>query len=57
LADFLRLQSFAVIRPITKGEVLSPDLPVQIARFALAAKPLLDYGWALPEAKPPVLID
>lgn len=57
LAEFLRLQSFVVTRPMTKTEVLSPDLPVQIARFALAAKPLLDYGWALPEAKPPVLMD
>ncbi len=57
LAGFLRLQSFAVIRPITKAEVLSPDLPLQIARFALAAKPLLDYGWDLPEAKPHQLMD
>jgi len=57
LAEYLRLQSFVVMRHFKKEEVLSPDLAGQVARFALDSRPLLDYGWALPEAKPAVLMD
>jgi uncharacterized protein (TIGR02453 family) len=57
LAELLRLQSFVVVRPLSSEDVTSQDLPKRIARFALAAKPLLEYGWALPEAKPAVFVD
>ena len=57
LAEFLRLQSFVVMRPIADGEATSQDLPQRIARFALDVKPLLEYGWALPEAKPAAFVD
>jgi uncharacterized protein (TIGR02453 family) len=57
VAEFLRLQSFVVVRPFSSEDVTSRDLPKRIARFALDAKPLLEYGWALPEAKPAVFVD
>jgi uncharacterized protein (TIGR02453 family) len=57
LAEFLRLQSFVIMRPITPDEAQSPHLPRQIARFAMDALPLLTYGWSLPTAKPSVLLD
>jgi len=57
VAEFLRLQSFTVRRMISSSEAMSRDLPGQIARFALDAKPLLDYGWALPEVKRPLFAE
>jgi uncharacterized protein (DUF2461 family) len=57
LAEFLRLQSFVIMRPITDSEALSPNLPRYIARFAIHALPLLAYGWSLPEAKPAAFLD
>ncbi len=56
LAEFLRLQSFVITRPISDSEALSPNLPHKIARFAIDALPLLAYGWSLPEAKPAVFL-
>jgi uncharacterized protein (TIGR02453 family) len=57
LAEFLRLQSFVIMRPIADSEALSPNLPRQIARFATDALPLLAYGWSVPEAKPAAFLD
>jgi uncharacterized protein (TIGR02453 family) len=57
LAEFLRLQSFVITRPIADSEALSSNLPRQIARFAIDALPLLTYGWSVPEAKPAVFLD
>ena len=57
LAEFLRLQSFVIMRPITDSEALSPNLPRHIARFAIDALPLLAYGWSVPEAKPAAFLD
>jgi len=57
LAEFLRLQSFVVVRPFSSEDVTSQDLPKRVARFALAAKPLLEYGWALPATQPGVFVD
>jgi len=57
LAEFLRLQSLVIMRPITPDEAQSPNLPRQIARFAMDALPLLTYGWSLPPAKPAMLLD
>jgi uncharacterized protein (TIGR02453 family) len=57
LAEFLRLQSFVIPRPISEDEALSPNLPSHIAGFAMDALPLLAYGWSLPAAKPAVLLD
>jgi uncharacterized protein (TIGR02453 family) len=57
LAEFLRLQSFVVMHPLTTPDILSSDLPSRIVRFALAAKPLFDYGWSIPQAKPTLFLD
>ncbi len=57
IGEFLRLQSFVVMRPIKKEETMSAELPRLVARFALDAKPLLEYGWAVPEVKPVILLD
>jgi uncharacterized protein (TIGR02453 family) len=51
IGEFLRFQSFVIMRPLTSSETLSPQLPKVITRFALDAKPLLDYGWSVPEQK------
>jgi uncharacterized protein (TIGR02453 family) len=57
IGEFLRLQSFVIMRPVAKDETVSADLPRLIARFALDAKPLLEYGWAVPETKPAIFLD
>jgi uncharacterized protein (TIGR02453 family) len=57
LAQYLRLQSFVMMLPISSEEVISKDLPGKISRFALDARPLLEYGWELPETKPTVFAD
>jgi uncharacterized protein (TIGR02453 family) len=57
IAEFLRLQSFVVARPIAKEEAMSAELPQLVGRFALDAKPLLEYGWTVPEVKPAIFID
>jgi uncharacterized protein (TIGR02453 family) len=51
IAPYLRLQSFAIMRPIKPEEAMSAQLPGLVARFALDAKPLLEYGWGVPEKK------
>ena len=46
IADYLRLQSLVVAHPLSRADVMSPELPAIISRFALDARPLLEYGWA-----------
>jgi len=57
IGEFLRFQSFVIMRSMAKEETMSPDMPRAVARFAMDAKPLLEYGWAVPEAKPTVFLD
>jgi len=57
IGHYLRYQSFVIMRPLTLAEVVSAKLPQVISKFALDARPLLDYGWAVPEAKATVFVD
>jgi len=57
IAEYLRYQSFVIIRPLDKGEVMSPKLPSIITKFGLDAKPLLEFGWAVPGARRTVFMD
>ncbi|HLH04220.1 MAG TPA: TIGR02453 family protein [Bryobacteraceae bacterium] len=47
IADFLRLTSYVTSRNLTESDCLSAALVDNIVEFALAAKPLLEYGWKL----------
>jgi hypothetical protein len=40
------------MRPFTKTETMSANLPELLTEFALAAKPLLEYGWSIPTSEP-----
>jgi uncharacterized protein (TIGR02453 family) len=57
IAEYLRFESFVLVRPITKAETMSAELPYLVTRFVLDAKPLLDYGWAIPVREPAVFVD
>ncbi len=57
IGEFLRYQSFVVMRKIVKEEALSKELPKVVVKFALEAKPLLEYGWAVPEGKKEMFLD
>jgi uncharacterized protein (TIGR02453 family) len=46
LAADLRSRSLIVSRPLTADEILRPDLVGTIADFAVAGRPLLDFGWS-----------
>ena len=50
LADIFKLTSYVVTRPVTAIEYTSPRLVGSAVDFALAAKPLLEYGWSLNHA-------
>ncbi|MCU0625045.1 MAG: TIGR02453 family protein [Gemmatimonadaceae bacterium] len=43
--EALRLRSLIVVRPIAAAELRSPSLPATLADFAVAAAPLLRFGW------------
>ncbi len=47
LANFLKLTSYVTSRPLTAKEYRSPQLVDLLCDFALASKPLLEYGWNL----------
>jgi uncharacterized protein (TIGR02453 family) len=47
LAKFLRLTSYVTSRPLTPRDYSSPRLVDLLCDFALANKPLLEYGWNL----------
>jgi uncharacterized protein (TIGR02453 family) len=48
--DALRRKSWIVRRKLTRAQVARPDLAAPIADFAIAAKPLLDFGWSAVDA-------
>lgn len=48
LADYLKLQVYVVRMVLADEEVLSSGLVDTIVQFAMAAKPLLEFGWSLP---------
>ncbi|QJR37926.1 TIGR02453 family protein [Gemmatimonas groenlandica] len=43
--DALRLRSLIIIRPLRAAELRSRKLPERLSAFALAAAPLLQFGW------------
>jgi uncharacterized protein (TIGR02453 family) len=45
IADFMRLTSYVVARDLTPDQCRTTELVDTIVDFALAAKPLLEYGW------------
>lgn len=47
IGDFLRLTSFVISRKLTSREYRSASLVRVASEFALASKPLLEYGWGL----------
>ena len=47
IAEFLKLTSYVVERKLQPGDYRSPALIKVITSFALATKPLLEFGWAL----------
>jgi uncharacterized protein (DUF2461 family) len=49
----LRRRSHVVIRPLTPAEIADPALPDTLVAFALAASPLLRFGWAALDAADP----
>ena len=51
LADDLKLKSFTVAHPLSDRQLASPALPNELARFASAAMPLLEFGWRALETR------
>lgn len=49
IGEYLRFQSFIIVRPLPKTETMSAKLPEIVAHAALDAKPLLEYGWSIPK--------
>ena len=47
IADLLRLTSYVVTRDLTLEQCGTRALVDTIAEFAVAAKPLLEYGWKI----------
>jgi uncharacterized protein (TIGR02453 family) len=43
--DALRLRSLIVVRPLRVADLRAPLLPEKLTAFALAAAPLLHFGW------------
>ena len=52
LAVWLKLTSFVVSRPLTENECTGADLADQVVSFAMAARPLLEFGWQREQVKP-----
>jgi uncharacterized protein (TIGR02453 family) len=46
IADYVCWKNFLADTPISDAEMQSPDLVGRIVEFAVAAQPLLDWGWA-----------
>jgi len=57
LADFLKLTSYVTTRPLTQKDYRSPRLTDLLCDFALANKPLLEYGWNLPPTEQRDILD
>jgi len=47
IGEYLKLVSYTTARKLTAAEVSSPKLIDLVADFAVAAKPLLEFGWGL----------
>jgi uncharacterized protein (TIGR02453 family) len=47
IAEFLKLTSYVVERKLQPEEYRSPELVKVVTKFALATKPLLEFGWDL----------
>lgn len=52
IADYFRLTSYIVERPLAAAEITSPKLLSIAVDFALASRPLLEYGWKLNYQRP-----
>lgn len=50
VAEYLKLKSLVVSRALTPKDLLSPVLVATVAKFAVAALPLLNFGWAAIDA-------
>ena len=53
VAGYLKLSSLVVSRKLERDEVSSPRLVQSATNFALAARPLLEWGWGLGYKPPP----
>ncbi len=53
LEGVLRLTSFTVMRPIAPALLFDPGLVDDLAGFAEAGRPLLDFGWSALADRPP----
>lgn len=51
IEDALKRTRWIVSRPLSAEEIGSPDLPNVIADFTVAARPLLDFGWKVLDAR------
>lgn len=47
VAEYIRMNSLVVSHKLDRSEVTSSDLAKTIVSFAVASRPLLDYGWGL----------
>lgn len=47
ISGFLKLNSLVVSRKLDRTEVMRPNLVSSAVNFALAARPLLEWGWGL----------
>jgi uncharacterized protein (TIGR02453 family) len=58
IADYLCWKNFTARAMLTDAEMQSPDLVGRIVEFALAAQPLLDWGWqaAADDIPPPLAL-
>ena len=53
LEGVLRLANLTVMRPIDPAMLVDPNLVDQLADFAAAGRPLLDFGWSALARLPP----
>ena len=53
VADYVCWKNFLTDRALSDAEMQSPDLVARIVEFALAARPLLDWGWAAADEELP----
>jgi uncharacterized protein (TIGR02453 family) len=47
IVDAVRMKSFVSVHPLDRAALGRPDLVTRIADFAVAALPLLQFGWAV----------
>ena len=44
-AEFLKLTSFVVSKPLTRAQVTASDLKDQVVKFIVSVRPLLEFVW------------